>query len=1265
MDLEDIKEYAHKIQKIEITNNNQQSYYSYIVVKINLESSPQETIRFSLKEKDDFIEHQFLNDYYCRIPNKTNQTIVLYAHFFPKDLYIYQEEATDLISIYDFQNINNEDITYNNYTTTINENNNLIVQSVAEDSITNNYDPNYKQYTITNDDNETEQGFFPLSSKYRTNQNWTVPDINDNEPSWSNNNTSPFWEAFIKMPDIQMPINVFLNYEYLPTSREYHQHYYGLQSQPSLNFNNNINVFEGTNINKIDDKFGSDNNYRLINLNNPYDDSKSFLNLHKQEIDINLVNAIPSKNNNQETCIWLKNKCNNQYMYTALNFENNFCSHSISLKNNKTYSLQYYIYIPSNIETNTDTCYISIVTEDNTEYKIHDDFIAKDKEQRDEWIYHEIPFVATDNVLIKIVGPNYNINSDNNIYFADIVLKEETEYSPTLQYTDYGLTLLENNKKTFKPIILQNEMINIVPDDILWERTNTELMSPYSNVHITIDDEINNIENDVVIGIAGVNNTFVFNCTDDYNIKVEGTYRAGIFLDDNNNFDITDADKIITYYPTKINNSQIIFTDIDLTNLSTQEQYFIKIEYENTCYDTKQIFIQELSLLKEEIEIKTIKINDKIKTENEITIDSPNEFPLKIEAQITDQNNNAKTNGFCELSINDKVHQSTLVDNNGWVDFYLNLSDIDEENCYVIKIEYYRQYYQSLQTVSFNICIDELLYEKDIIFVDINLLKNDEMTKLQNNEYVINGDECILIDIDTKEHNQFQLEVYRDNILIIKENIYNKKEKSFWFINAEYGDYDTHTYLIRTGNMYDDNNNIIEDLYQTYERTFIIRNTKERKTSNITLTSPGNSVHIGETVYINGSSNMRIANIPIKIYNNNTLLTTVYTNSNGNFYFLLNTSSITTYSLTASFDGNFDYKPSNSNNVSISVTSKTIPTISLEVDYDNVIIGNDYTLTGYLLDNNIGIANKNLILENLTTSETNILTTDNNGMVSTTINALMLGTFRYSLFFAGDSGYESVESSYIDINITSAPSYIDIQTSQTTLSAYNNDNTTIYATVFDDNDIPISDVKVDFYIDGINQQSTTTDNNGIASYLYEANGDGDIEIIIDVEDGFLSDSYWLEDCIYYNTSEINGSSDYITLCDLSNTTIPNSVLLSFDYKTNYEGRIGLFSKQNFVSPNNPNYSVFVGTPNGSKWYYGYRTTSTSTTDINDSPTSYHNYTIERSNSTFQYCRDNGTIYSKTIPNSWNFDNYSYVIGMMQWGTAKTCSVKNVKLKKVN
>lgn len=231
---------------------------------------------------------------------------------------------------------------------------------------------------------------------------------------------------------------------------------------------------------------------------------------------------------------------------------------------------------------------------------------------------------------------------------------------------------------------------------------------------------------------------------------------------------------------------------------------------------------------------------------------------------------------------------------------------------------------------------------------------------------------------------------------------------------------------------------------------------------------------------------------------------------------------------------------------------------------------------------------------------------------------------------------------------------IVLTSDKSVLSAYDGESAVLTATVTGEN---VDGLEVEFF-NGTTSLGTSVITNGVATKSYTATGVGDINVSAKYEET-TSNTVTIEDCIFYSTTETEctPSNNYITVADLSNLTLPNAFELTFDYKTNAEARCGLFNKTTFTG--NPNYSVFIGSPNGSKWYYGYRTTSTNTTDISNSPTSYSTYVISRNGNTFSYKKDSSSTYTKSV--SW-FNSYNYVFGLMGWGTSLASSVKNIKLK---
>ena len=552
MNLSEVIAYQHKIKKIAVNNKNVRSAFTEVVAKFTIDSADNETVRFSLEKNDHFLVHQQIdNDYYCRIPNNLSDITYIYVHFLPSDLYDYTEDDV-IFSIYNFAEIFEEhptssyyinsttnegepydiQVTRRRYEHSLDDEGRLIVRSTDSKSVTEYNDPNYKNYTTDDGlgNNMTQTGYYPLSSRYRLTQNWESPKIdNVHDSYWKTTikDNNPYWEARINRVGLSplitesaeddMPINVFINYTYLPTSREYHQHYYGFEP---ANMDDDakcktINVLEGENLSQIDPDFASkipsaDNpnievekksNYRLINLGNVYDDSRSIYVPHGSSIQLSL-DEFAHSDKNINRCLWYPDKCENYWIYTPIaeslpQGERGYCSREITLQDDTYYSLKYYIYIPSYAKIGDDECYIEVeAVEDQKIYKLHPSFIAQDRVLRNQWIYHEIPFKASTTNKIRIVGPQVyhkEKDLDNSIFFINIGLQEMGTYSPTLKYTNYGTYLIEGNQNTFKSaneaeICNNNKKENLV--DTPWTPIPVDdLPEPYSDVFITGDSE--------------------------------------------------------------------------------------------------------------------------------------------------------------------------------------------------------------------------------------------------------------------------------------------------------------------------------------------------------------------------------------------------------------------------------------------------------------------------------------------------------------------------------------------------------------------------------------------------------------------------------------------------------------------------------------------------------------------------------------------------------------------------------------------------------
>lgn len=282
----------------------------------------------------------------------------------------------------------------------------------------------------------------------------------------------PYWEAKIhrsgisplidetsEYADEYTPINVYLNYQYLPTSTEYHQHYFGFEGKnvkkddgtdagdpltsvevynadgtynkeasdtrkaqlhdytskiadgtyKQLTSNKTYEVLDGEGLEDINQNFGTDETtYRLIRHGNPYDHSKTMYVNHSNVFDLDLDSVKIVDN-----CLWEKNQCPNQKYWSYIPTGQGAAYLNVTLKAHTYYVLKYFMYIPEDAYIEDDSCYMEVQSRiDNiteTIGELPQIFKDQDKKLRHQWIYHEIPFYtneATNRVYIK--GPQHN-----------------------------------------------------------------------------------------------------------------------------------------------------------------------------------------------------------------------------------------------------------------------------------------------------------------------------------------------------------------------------------------------------------------------------------------------------------------------------------------------------------------------------------------------------------------------------------------------------------------------------------------------------------------------------------------------------------------------------------------------------------------------------------------------------------------------------------------------------------------------------------------
>ena len=117
---------------------------------------------------------------------------------------------------------------------------------------------------------------------------------------------------------------------------------------------------------------------------------------------------------------------------------------------------------------------------------------------------------------------------------------------------------------------------------------------------------------------------------------------------------------------------------------------------------------------------------------------------------------------------------------------------------------------------------------------------------------------------------------------------------------------------------------------------------------------------------------------------------------------------------------------------------------------------------------------------------------------------------------------------------------ITLVSNKSILSAYDSDTTTLSATVLDDNNQPIPSISVEFFKDNTSLGSVTTNNNGIATKTYSADGSGELTFKAVTDN--VEDEITIIDAKFYASN---------SAIDSQATTFDNRNVAFFDYAIQY------------------------------------------------------------------------------------------------------------------
>lgn len=170
---------------------------------------------------------------------------------------------------------------------------------------------------------------------------------------------------------------------------------------------------------------------------------------------------------------------------------------------------------------------------------------------------------------------------------------------------------------------------------------------------------------------------------------------------------------------------------------------------------------------------------------------------------------------------------------------------------------------------------------------------------------------------------------------------------------------------------------------------------------------------------------------------------------------------------------------------------------------------------------------------------------------------------------------------------------------------------------------------------------------------------------------FVSEIYVVEDCIYYNSSEVtrtttNGSTIYDNNMSVA---LPSNCEISFDFWSNNpnptgEHRFFLLPKSQFsTGTTQPQFALYADQKSGNIGSLGKReNNSTNTTYANFQVTgsTWHTVKWVKNSTSVDFYMDTTLKGNQTI--SW-LDSYSdWCFSMMRWSSTGTSTMKNIKLK---
>lgn len=123
-----------------------------------------------------------------------------------------------------------------------------------------------------------------------------------------------------------------------------------------------------------------------------------------------------------------------------------------------------------------------------------------------------------------------------------------------------------------------------------------------------------------------------------------------------------------------------------------------------------------------------------------------------------------------------------------------------------------------------------------------------------------------------------------------------------------------------------------------------------------------------------------------------------------------------------------------------------------------------------------------------------------------------------------DEGLTTLAGKILDIQGGGGVRTLTLTSDKDILSYADSESATLTATLLEDG-VAVSGATVEFFNGSTSMGTAQTDSNGVATKIYTSTGAGDVSLKAEVDNGMiLIQTYSIEDCTYYSTTEYNSES---------------------------------------------------------------------------------------------------------------------------------------------